>query len=138
MVKNRNTRQKELLEKKLKETCRLFTAEELYEEVRKEDDKVGIATVYRFLKENSRKHHLHTYDCNRRKIYSSKADNHCHFTCERCGKIEHFSVEEIGFLREKIKGDICHFQIDVSGVCQRCRLKKDPILGRTLRSQDLF
>jgi len=119
--KTRITRQKRLIENKLNEIDKLFTAEELLSEVRKEDKNVGIATVYRFLKDRARKEHIHSYECNRRKIYSAKTDNHCHFICEKCHKIEHFNVSKVEFLKGKIKGDICHFQIDVYGICEKCK-----------------
>jgi Fe2+ or Zn2+ uptake regulation protein len=121
MKKIRQTKQKWLLEKKLKGQNKLFTAEDLFDEVKKENKKIGIATIYRFLKDNSKKYNIHSYDCNRRKIYSIKTNNHCHFKCEKCKKIEHFNIEELGFLKNKLKGDICHFQIDISGVCEKCK-----------------
>ncbi len=123
MKESRQTKQKNILEKKLKEQTKLFNAEELHNEVKKEDKNIGIATVYRFLKENLKKHSIHSYDCNRKKIYSLKTNNHCHFKCEKCGKTEHFDIKEVNFLKEKLKGDICNFQIDVNGICEECKLK---------------
>jgi len=121
MVKKRNTRQKEIIQKELNKIGTFFTAEELHLLVKKKDTEVGIATIYRFLKETAKKEHLHSYECNRRKIYSTKTDNHCHFVCEKCGKIEHFNIAKIEFLKDKINGDVCHFQINVHGICTKCK-----------------
>jgi len=121
MKETRSTRQKKLIIKKLSEMDTLFTAEEILSEVRKEDKKIGIATIYRFLKGHAKDEHIHSYDCDRRKVYSSKTDNHCHFICKNCGNVEHFSISKIEFIKEKIKGDICHFQIDVHGICEKCK-----------------
>lgn len=121
MKNTRLTKQKKILETKLNEMNKIFTADDLLFESKKEDSKIGIATVYRFLKDTVKNKHLHSYVCDRKKVYSSKTDNHCHFECEKCGKIEHFSINDLDSFKDKINGDICHFQINVSGVCNKCK-----------------
>ena len=121
MKQTRSTRQKELIENKLRRMKNLFTVEDLHSEIKKEDSKIGIATIYRFMKETATKKRIHSYECNRRKIYSFESNNHCHFICEKCGKIEHFNVSKLDFLKTSVKGDICHFQINVYGLCEKCK-----------------
>jgi Fe2+ or Zn2+ uptake regulation protein len=118
--KSRKTKQKELMQSEIKTLASFFTADELYEKIKEKDYTIGIATVYRFLKDLRRKKELHSYTCNRKMIYSLDENNHCHFICQKCNQITHFSIEKIDFLKTKIKGEICHFQIDVSGVCEEC------------------
>lgn len=123
MKATRATRQKKIIESHVHNMKKLFSAEELLAEAKKEDKNIGIATVYRFLKEMSKKEKIHAYECSRRKIYSINASNHCHFECEKCGKIEHFNIKEISFLKNKINGEMCHFQINAYGLCSKCKNK---------------
>ena len=118
--KSRRTKQKELIQSEILNFDSFFTADDLYDKIKEKDHNIGIATVYRFLKNLRRKKELHSYICNRKMIYSRDKNNHCHFICQRCNKIIHFSIDKIDFLKTKINGDICHFQIDVYGYCKGC------------------
>jgi len=121
--KSRKTRQKELIQAEINTFESLFTAEELFDKVRRKDGDIGIATVYRFLKDLRKKRELHSYVCDRRMIYSRHETSHCHFFCQKCGQVIHFDVDRVDFLKRKIRGDICHFQIDVHGICDECLRK---------------
>ncbi|MFA5797119.1 MAG: transcriptional repressor [Candidatus Woesearchaeota archaeon] len=123
-MKSRITRQKEHLIKRLAEIKGLFTAEEFFEECSAETFRIGIATIYRFLNEQEKINSIHSYRCDRKKVYSKTSTNHCHFICEHCGKREHISIKNIEAIRASTTGTICHFQIDVYGICKRCTLKK--------------
>jgi len=118
--KSRKTRQKELIQAGIDTFTSLFTAEELFDKVRKKDSSIGIATIYRFLKDLRKKRELHSYVCDRRMIYSRQKNSHCHFICQKCGQVVHFDVDRVDFLKKKIRGNICHFQIDVNGICGEC------------------
>ncbi len=116
----RKTKQKELIELELAKFNKFFTAEELFKKIKKKNHKIGIATIYRFLKELRQKKELHSYLCDRRTVYSKEEDNHCHFICQKCKEKIHFEIQNIDFLKKKINGEICHFQIDVYGTCEKC------------------
>ena len=116
----RNTNQKEIIEKEIKRLHSFFDAEKLYKEVSKKNKKIGIATVYRFLKKLAEEGKVHSYSCDRKVIYSSNVKSHCHFICEKCGDINHINLKKLDFIQKEIKGDICHFQIDITGVCDKC------------------
>jgi Fur family ferric uptake transcriptional regulator len=118
--KSRKTKQKELIQSEISSIASFFTADELFEKIKKKDANIGIATVYRFLKDLRKKKELHSYICERKMIYSREKNNHCHFICQKCDRITHFNIDKIDFLKTKIKGEICHFQIDVHGVCSEC------------------
>jgi len=120
----RQTKQKNRISHELDKFSSFFTAEELFEKVNKVDNKIGIATIYRFLKDLRDKGELHSYMCDRRTLYSKNNQSHSHFICEQCGRVEHFKVENIDFLKNKIKGSVCHFQLDVSGICEKCKASK--------------
>lgn len=116
----RNTWQKERIEKELEKIDTFFTAEELHRRVKKDD--IGIATVYRFLREKKDKE-IFSYICDRRQIYSKQNKSHCHFICEKTGKIIHFNIDSLDFLKNKIPGTIKSFQLEVHGVCDSCNTK---------------
>jgi Fur family ferric uptake transcriptional regulator len=120
MKKSRNTKQKVLIQSEIQTFTSFFTADELYEKIKKKDNTIGIATVYRFLKDLRKKKELHSYVCERRMIYSRDKNNHCHFICQKCDQTTHFTVDKIDFLKTKIKGEVCHFQIDIHGICDKC------------------
>ena len=117
---SRQTHQKEIINEEIKKFSSFFTADELLEKANKKDKKIGIATIYRFLKEAVNSGTLHSYTCERKTIYSLGKKSHCHFICEKCGKIEHIEIKNIDFIKKQISGSVCHFQIDVTGICEKC------------------
>jgi Fur family ferric uptake transcriptional regulator len=117
---NRTTKQKESIASELKKIKSFFSAEELYEKVKKIEKNIGIATIYRFLNESKDKGELFAYTCNRRTVYSNGKKSHCHFECEKTGKIIHFDIDNIDFLKGKIPGTITSFQLEVKGICKDC------------------
>ncbi len=118
-MEKRNTWQKETIRKEIDKKESFFTAEDIFRDLK--DNGIGIATIYRFLTEEKRRQRLHSYICNRKAVYSKEKDNHCHCICQKCGQMFHFDIDKIDFLKNKIKGSICHFQVDVTGICDRCK-----------------
>jgi len=122
-MKSRNTKQKILLSDMSSSMTGFFTAEDLLAKVKKSNKNIGIATIYRFLNERVSAGALHSYICNRKSLYSNSSNNHSHYTCEKCGKVTHIEIKNIDFLKKNIPGDVCHFQIDVHGMCDGCSKK---------------
>ena len=121
--KSRKTKQKELIYNLVKTLNGFFSAEELFNVVKKKDPRVGIATVYRALKELKEKNQIFSYICNRRALYSNKQISHCHYVCEKTGKITHFDIDSLDFLKkisDKIPGTITSFQLEIRGTCEKC------------------
>lgn len=118
-MKSRQTKQKEFLETEVNNTHAFFNAEEIYEKVKDKD--ISLATVYRFLKEKKESQELHTYLCNRKTVYAKEKTSHCHFICEKTGKVIHFELDNIDFLKNKIPGTISSFQLEVRGTCTDCQ-----------------
>lgn len=81
---------------------------------------IGIATIYRFLNTAVKNGELHSYQCGRKTIYSTSKKNHSHFTCEKCGNTKHLDLKKLDFLKSQLKEKICHVQIDIAGVCDKC------------------
>ena len=119
-MKTRNTKQKKLIQKEIDKFKIFFTAEELYDKVKKIDNKTSLATIYRFLKRLRKLGDIYSYTCNNKLIYSKEKKSHCHFVCEETGKIIHFDINSLDFLKNKIPGSITSFQIEVRGTCKKC------------------
>ncbi len=119
----RITRQKQILEEEVASYNSFFNAEDLLKKVGQRKRTLGLATIYRYLNEQVNQGKLHSYTCNRRTLYSTSKKNHCHFHCEKCGEIKHLQLQKLDFLKQTVEGEICHFQIDVTGVCKRCMTK---------------
>ena len=117
----RNTKQKQLITEELAKIKTFFSAEALYEKVKKKDKSIGIATIYRFLNELKKQNKIFSYLCDRRTIYSTNNSSHCHFECEQTGKIVHFDIDSLDFLKKKIPGEITSFQLEVKGICKECK-----------------
>lgn len=113
----RNTWQKQKIEEELEKIDTFFTAEDLHKKLKKKN--IGIATIYRFIKEKKDKT-LFQYTCNRKQIFSKENKSHCHFICEKTGKIIHFNIDSLDFLKNKIPGSIKSFQLEVRGLCEKC------------------
>jgi len=122
-MKFRNTRQRALLQKESENMRDFFSAEDFYLIILKKMPHIGIATVYRFLKESVKESQLHSYSCDKKIVYSNSKNNHCHYICQKCGKKQHVDIINIDSIRKSIKGSICHFQIDVHGICEECEKK---------------
>lgn len=119
----RQTKQKEILEEELKKKNIFFSAEDFHKSIKKKNQKIGIATVYRFLNDKVNQNEIHSYSCNRRTLFSIKGKTHAHFSCEICKIQKHIEIKNVEFLKKEISGEVCHFQLDVSGICEKC-LKK--------------
>jgi Fur family transcriptional regulator, ferric uptake regulator len=120
-METRITRQKRILEEEFPKFKAFFTADDLLERAKKKDSKIGIATVYRFLRENATAKKIHSYSCDRRQVYSTQDNNHCHFICTQCGEVRHFNVTNLDSFKKNTEGTICHFQIDIHGICKKCQ-----------------
>ncbi|MBT4539478.1 hypothetical protein HOI26_04890 [Candidatus Woesearchaeota archaeon] len=114
----RLTKQKKQLNEAIMAINTFFTAQILFENVQRQ---VGLATIYRYLTDLEKLGKLHSFFCGGKKIYSTTAKSHVHFTCERCAEVTHITMKNADFLNNLVDHDICHFQLELVGVCQRCK-----------------
>lgn len=122
-ISKRLTAQKSLLQQELDHSTTLFDAEELYAKAVTKNPALGIATVYRFLRECVEQGKIHSYSCGRKTIYSTSKNNHSHFRCEKCGLVQHIGVKKLDFLPLALRNTVCHLQIDITGICISCQAK---------------
>lgn len=120
MSRLRTTQQLEALQEATKQLRDFFDAQTLHEQAQKHDEEIGIATVYRYLKDATSQGDLHKYRCNNRSVYTTQKKSHCHFICEKTGQVTHFELESIDFLTDKVPGSIKSIQIEVKGECEDC------------------
>lgn len=124
VIHSRDTKQKKLISELVEKQKGFFTAEEIYNEIKIKDKSIGVATVYRFLKSQRKQNKLYSYVCNRRMLYSNEKKSHCHYICEKTGKISHFEIDNLNFLnsiRKKIPGNITSIQLEIKGTCENCQ-----------------
>lgn len=106
-----------------------LTAEEVYNEIKKEyaESNIGIATVYRalsFLEEIDLITSI-TFGTDGKKYESNAKSHHDHLICTDCGKIIEFLDDEIEKRQEKIakknKFKITSHSMQLYGVCEECQ-----------------
>jgi Fur family zinc uptake transcriptional regulator len=122
--KSRNTKQKKMLNEEIKCFKTFFTAEDLLKKFNKKETNLSIATIYRYLNELVKGGEIHSYICNRRTLYSKGRNSHCHYICEKTGRITHFEIGNLDFLKhvkDKIPGTINSFQLEIKGICDDCK-----------------
>jgi Fur family transcriptional regulator, ferric uptake regulator len=123
MKKSRQTRQRELIQELVDKMNVFFSAEDLFRLAKRRDPKIGVATIYRFLTDLKKRNKIHTYTCDRRTLFSKEKISHCHYVCEKTGKITHFDIDSLDFLKQikdKIPGTISSVSLEIRGTCENC------------------
>jgi Fe2+ or Zn2+ uptake regulation protein len=123
-MKTRATRQREELAHILKKQKTYFTSNEFFTKVEKENNRISRATMFRFLKELRKKSKITSFICNRKLLYTLNHNNHAHFICELCGTKQHISIKDLSSLAKSVSGSLCHFNLDMYGMCERCKEKE--------------
>ena len=121
MVQSRNTRQKEMILHTISSFKTFFNAQDVLDSIKSNTNsqkKIGIATIYRVLKNLKESRKIYSYKCEGKTIYSNSQKSHCHFNCTKTGRSFHFEIDSLDFLKDKIPGDIESIQIEVLGSCK--------------------
>ena len=132
MIKKRRTKQKDLVINYLKNTThKHLTVEKILLDLKKENENVSQATVYRILSDLSEDGTVRKYmsSDNKCSCYQyvdnvNKCNMHYHLVCDKCGEITHFENVEM----EKMKKDILkneEFDLNLQkvvlyGKCKNC------------------
>ncbi len=106
---------------------RHISAEELFAEVKKVNQHVGYATIYRtlkLLKECDLVFERH-FDEGQARYEVAGEHHHDHFICERCGKILEFENNDIERMQQAIASKLgvilTHHKMELYGLCADCR-----------------
>lgn len=132
MIKERNTKQKELVVKFMSNNKdKHLTAEEILMNIKRENKDISQATVYRILGQLVDSNSVRKYigADNKKACYQyvdsvNKCNMHYHLICDMCGKTIHFESEEIqklkiNILKEK-NFDINLQKVVFYGKCSEC------------------
>lgn len=127
------SKQREIILKYVKSVNTHPTAETIYEEVRKKDDKISLGTVYRNLEKL-----YQNGDIKRIKMANTKdrfdgfTDNHYHGICTKCGKLVDIFVDyykDIDKYVSKSTGiDILSHDITFNVICPECKKIREDLL----------
>ena len=127
-----NTKQREKILKYLKDNQnRNTTAEEIIEYFNKSNEKIGKATVYRYLNNLVEENIIKKYMLNDRNcscfqfVENQHCEEHYHLKCEKCEKIIHLECEEFSNIQNHILKEH-KFELDKSktilyGLCRECQ-----------------
>ncbi len=122
----KSTAQRDTIAKVFFATTRHISVEELYNEVKRRNPRIGYATVYRTMKlltECGLAAERHFRDGEAR-YESAQKKHHDHLICESCGKIVEFEEERIEALQEEIAKRLgfrfTGHKMELYGLCRDC------------------
>ena len=130
MTVRRNTKQLSFILDTIKMMPRHFTADDVYEEVKKEYPGLGQATVFRNLNKMAEEGILLRIEVpGGAREYELMAPKHYHAKCMKCGKLFDIEMDYMPNLEKKVK-DAHGFQfsghdIIFTGLCSSCIKKQD-------------
>jgi len=121
----RNSKQKEATLRVLKETNSHPTAVQVYERVRVQISNISLGTVYRNLRLLQQEGKISELDlASTLSRFDGNVQNHCHFRCERCGRIfdvdEPVDKESDERLAQKTGFKVSYHRLEFRGLCKDC------------------
>lgn len=131
MAVHHNTKQKNIILDVLENNPNHLTAEDIIYILKTDGEKVGRATVYRFLRELEETGKVKKYTLGEKNTAYYQylgSDTHCnchyHFMCDVCGKLEHIDTEITQQFAQSARENY-GFEIDCSktvfyGKCKEC------------------
>jgi Fur family peroxide stress response transcriptional regulator len=128
-MKRRDTKQREAILRVLRNNRAHPTADQIYDEVRKEIPNISKGTVYRnlqVLEEDGAVTELNLNGTVSR--YEVKRENHYHFRCEKCGRVRDIDMpvkielDKQAANRTGLK--ISYHQLEFRGLCKECENKQ--------------
>lgn len=127
-ILRRNTKQKALVLETVQEHRDHPTADMIYVDVRKKNNKVSKGTVYRNLNELSRLDKVNQLKVPGADRFDLRVDNHYHILCTKCGIVEDVNIDYSDALNreaEKVSGYIVtKHRTLFEGICPKCQQNK--------------
>ena len=107
-----------------------LTAQEIFDQLRAEGRRVGVASVYRSLEQLTRDGFVQRIDIgagvSRYEPIHSDREHHHHLVCDDCGKVEAFADEELERALRKVEGrtgySVAGHDVVLRGACAECML----------------
>jgi len=129
-VNRRMTKQKRLILEILRSTKSHPTADWIYDQARKVLPGISLGTIYRnlaILKEDGEIMELNYGSTYSR--YDGNPQNHYHFVCLKCGRVEDVDMPVCGELdkqAEKTKiGQVYYHRLEFYGLCLHCQSNRE-------------
>ena len=127
---NRQTKQREAILRLLRSARSHYTADQIYDEVRRELPNISKGTIYRNLKILQQMGLVSELSLNGSlSRFEAKRENHYHFRCERCGKVfdldEPVNLELNQRISKKTGFQVTHHQTEFQGLCRDCQQKSE-------------
>ena len=105
-----------------------LTAQEIFDQLRAEGRRVGIASVYRVLEQLTRDGFVQRIDIgagiSRFEPIHSDGEHHHHLVCDDCGKVEAFADDELERALRKVEGrtgySVAGHDVVLRGACSDC------------------
>lgn len=134
----KNSKQREIIKQTIKNRKDHPTALAIFEDIRKIDKNISLATVYRNLNLLANNGELKRVSVGDTDHFDPCTKTHHHFICENCGEIydidatKDFEKLEHNF-ENKFNGKIKSIDLKITGVCENClhninNIKKTSIL----------
>jgi Fur family peroxide stress response transcriptional regulator len=122
----RDTKQRKAILKVLRNTKSHPTADQVYDEVRKDIPNISKGTVYRNLQVLQQDGVISVLNVNGiQSRYEEKQESHYHFRCETCGRVfdlDEPAVDELDDRVAKKTGfKVSHHQMEFRGLCKECQ-----------------
>ena len=124
-----NTRQKSIIQKLISEQSQEFSVKEIYNELVRLGEDVGLTTIYRVADEMIESGKLRkniSTDGQVRFQYLEECQNngHCYLKCSECGRLEHTDCRLVKQLMQHVADEhgfrANEKNIIIDGVCKRC------------------
>ncbi len=128
-TKYRRTKQRKIILDFLDKNRFHPTADDIYDEVRKELPHISLSTVYRNLDFLHREGLIKVIDAGGgRRRFDYNTDDHLHIRCVECGRVEDIELDLSDDIAEECFGktdfEILGYDIDIYGLCPECKSHK--------------
>lgn len=121
---NRNTVQKEVVERIVCSSCDHPTAETVYLRAKSELPSISLGTVYRILKKLVADGKILEIGMqNAPSVFDKTLRMHAHFVCDKCGKVWDVDIDEDKFNSAISDGEMHRIdgaQVIFNGACRQC------------------
>lgn len=108
-------------------SVRHLSAEDIYDELKKENQTVGLATIYRVLSQfvDAGLVVRHQFEGNKSIFELNSDEHHDHMVCLKCSKVIEFMDEKIEILQEQVADkhqfDLQDHSLTLFGFCKACQ-----------------
>ena len=102
-----------------------MTAEQIFFELKKRENKIVLATVYNNLNALYSQNLIRKVTCEGSPDRYDKILKHDHVICKKCGKLSDFCFDDMTLrLQSKLNSEIINYDLKVYYICPECRKKE--------------